>query len=191
LILFDTGDNIGQEFISVIKYLQEKAESNSDYFFAYEVDHVGILKSVFWADGRAISFYLIFCDLIIFDTTYKTNHLNLPFALFSGVNHHRQVILFGYTLLTDEQRGTFVWLFNKWLKCMYGVTPKVIITDQDAQIGDAIKIIFSNSRHRYCFWHVRKYIAEQQIPLMNKYEDYFVIDFNLWYSSCDVCTCRE
>ena len=26
---------------------------------------------------------------------------------------------------------------------MHGVTPKVIITDQDAQIGDAIKIVFS------------------------------------------------
>jgi len=44
------------------------------------------------------------------------------------------------------------------------VAPKVIITDQDAQIGDAIKIVFSNSQHRYYFWHVRKHIAEQQIP---------------------------
>ena len=77
------------------------------------------------------------------------------------MNHHRQSILFGCALLADEQRDTFAWLFNKWLKCMHGVAPKVIITDQDAQIVDAIKIVFSTTRHRYYFWHVRKHIAEQ------------------------------
>ena len=89
-------------------------------------------------------FSLSFCDVIVFDTTYRSNHLNLPFAPFTRVNHHRQFILFDYALFVDEQRDTFFWLFNKWLKCMHGVTPKVIITDQDAQIGDAIKIIFPN-----------------------------------------------
>ena len=79
--------------------------------------------------------------MIFFDTTYMTNHLNLPFGSFTGVNHHRQSILFGCTLLVDEQRDTFVWLFNKWLKCMHGVAPKMIITDQDAQIDDGIKLL--------------------------------------------------
>jgi len=80
--------------------------------------------------------------VVVFDTTYKTNYLNLPFAPFTGVNHHRQSILFGCVFLADEQRDTFVWLFNKWLKCMHEVAPKVIITNQDAQIGDAIKMVF-------------------------------------------------
>ena len=49
---------------------------------------------------------------------------------------------------------------------MHEVAPKVIITDLDAQIGDAIKMVFLTTRHRYCSWHVRKHITEQQIPLM-------------------------
>ena len=36
-------------------------------FFASEVDNAGTLRSIFWADGRAISSYLSFCDVIIFD----------------------------------------------------------------------------------------------------------------------------
>ena len=88
-------NNIGQEFISVIKYFQEKAESDLEFFFASEVDHTGTLRSVFWADERAISSYLNFSDVVIFNTTYRTNHLNLSFAPFTGVNHHRQSILFG------------------------------------------------------------------------------------------------
>jgi len=117
-------------------------------FFASEVDNAGTLRSIFWADEKAISLYLSFCDVIVFDITYRTNHLNLPFTPFNGVNHHRQSILFGCALLADEQRDTFVWLFNKLLKCMHEVVPKVIITDQDTQIGDAIKIVFPTTRHR-------------------------------------------
>ena len=57
---------------------------------------------------------------------------------------------------------------------MHRVAPKVIITDQDAQIGDAIKMVFLTTRHRYYFWHVRKHIAEQQISMMNKYGKYYL-----------------
>ena len=46
---------------------------------------------------------------------------------------------------------------------MHRVARKVIITDQDAHIGDVIMMVFSTTRHRYYFWYVRKYIAEQQI----------------------------
>ena len=67
----------------------------------------------------------------------------------------------------------------------------MIITDQDTQIGDVIKMVFLTTRHRYCFLHVRKYIAEQQISMMNKYGKDFVSDFYLWYTSRDISTCEE
>ena len=35
-------NNIGHEFISIIKYFQEKAEFDLDFFFASEVDNAGI-----------------------------------------------------------------------------------------------------------------------------------------------------
>ena len=74
---------------------------------------------------------------------------------------------------------------------MHRVAPKVIITDQDAQMGDAIKMVFSTIRHRYYFRHVGKHIAEQEIPLMNKYGEDFASDFHLWYTSHDISTCEE
>ena len=98
--------------------------------------------------------------MVVFDTTYKTNHLNLPFAPFTEVNHHQQFILFGCALLADEQNDKFIWLFKKCLNCMHGAAPKAIITDQDAQIGEVIKIVLPNARHQFCFLHIRKHIAE-------------------------------
>ena len=40
-------NNIGHQFISIIKYFQEKTESDPDFFFASEVDNAGTLRSIF------------------------------------------------------------------------------------------------------------------------------------------------
>ena len=53
-------NNCGHEFIAIIKYFQEKAETDPEFFFASEVDNAGTLRSIFWADGRTISSYLTF-----------------------------------------------------------------------------------------------------------------------------------
>ncbi|WOH14465.1 hypothetical protein DCAR_0933984 [Daucus carota subsp. sativus] len=63
----------------------------------------------------------------------------MPFAPFTGVNHHRQSTLFGCALLSDEREETFVWLFRQWLNCMWDESPGAIITDQDLAICNATK----------------------------------------------------
>ena len=73
---------------------------------------------------------------------------------------------------------------------MHGVAPKVIISDKDAQIGDAIEMVFPTTRHRNYFWHVRKHIAEQQISMTNKYGEDFLSNFHFWYTSRDISTCE-
>jgi len=52
-------------------------------------------------------------------------------------------------------------------------------------------MLFLTIQHHYYFWHVRKHIVEQQIPLMNKYEEDFGSDFHLWYTSRDIRTREE
>ncbi|XP_020262591.1 protein FAR1-RELATED SEQUENCE 5-like [Asparagus officinalis] len=175
--------NIGCEYLNIIRHFQDRKESDPDFYFAMEVDHFGTLRSVFRADGRARASYLRLGDVVVFDTAYKTNQLSMPFAPFIGVNHHRQSTLFGCALLADEREETFEWLFSQWLKCMHGVAPKAIITDQDAQIKKAIKNILPNTQHHFCSWHIRKHIVEQKVKLKSQYGDEMPTYFNNWYSS--------
>ncbi|XP_020245169.1 protein FAR1-RELATED SEQUENCE 5-like [Asparagus officinalis] len=163
-------NNIDNECISIIKNFQDRKEIDPEFYFSIELDQTGTLRSVFWADGRSISSYLSFGDVVVFDVTYKTNHLSLPFAPFTGVNHHRQSILFGCALLADEQEDTFIWLFTQWLKCMHGVAPNAIITDQDAQIGGAIR---------------------QQLPMKAQYGDEISTYFDKWYRASTIHKCEE
>jgi len=85
----------------------------------------------------------------------------MSFSPFVGVNHHCQSILLGAGLISSEDTDTFVWLFKSWLGCMNGRAPKAIITDQDRAMKNVIAIVFPETRHRYCLWHIMKKISEK------------------------------
>nr|XP_023918547.1 protein FAR1-RELATED SEQUENCE 5-like [Quercus suber] len=67
-----------------------------------------------------------------------------PFAPFVGVNHHKQLIIFGTALLYDETIESFKWLFETFLTAMSGKQPRTILTDQSATMAKAITKHFAN-----------------------------------------------
>ncbi|KAF5464629.1 hypothetical protein F2P56_014693 [Juglans regia] len=80
----------------------------------------------------------------------------MPFAPFVGVNHHGQSILLGAGLISSDDTETFFWLFQTWLQCMDCIALKVIITNQERAMKNTIAIVFPESRHRFCLWHILK-----------------------------------
>ncbi|CAA2986483.1 Hypothetical predicted protein [Olea europaea subsp. europaea] len=44
---------------------------------------------------------------------------------------------------------------------MHGEAPKGIITDQDRIMQNAIQIVFSNTKHRWCLWYILKKLPEK------------------------------
>ncbi|KAE8691181.1 Protein FAR1-RELATED SEQUENCE 9 [Hibiscus syriacus] len=98
--------------------------------------------------------YNHFGDTVTFDTTYRTNRYRVPFAPFTGSNHHGQPVLFGCALLLNESESSFVWLFQTWLAAMSGRHPISITTDQDRIIRAAVARVFPVTRHRFCIWNV-------------------------------------
>lgn len=80
----------------------------------------------------------------------------MPLAPFIGVNHHRMLIIFGIAMLRSEDKDAFIWLFQTWVKAMYGQQPRTIITDQDPAMRAAIIDVFPNTVHRCCQWHVMR-----------------------------------
>ena len=51
-----------------------------------------MITNMFWVDAKMIIDYGHFGDVVSFDTTYKPNR---PFAVFVGLNHHRETVVFG------------------------------------------------------------------------------------------------
>ncbi|XP_038701861.1 protein FAR1-RELATED SEQUENCE 4-like [Tripterygium wilfordii] len=112
-------------------------------------------------DPRNTAAYHEFGDVVTFDTTYLTNKYDMPFAPFIDVNHHRHSILLGCGLISSEDTETFVWLFRTWLACMGDIAPHGIITDQVRAMKNVTEIVFPNTRHKLCLWHIMKKVPEK------------------------------
>ncbi|KAF8037796.1 hypothetical protein BT93_B0595 [Corymbia citriodora subsp. variegata] len=136
---------------------------NPMFFHAVQVNQDGRLTNLFWRDSLSKYDYDCFGDVLVFDTTYRTNKHNMICAPFVGVNHHWKNILFGCAFLLDETAESFIWLFEVFLQSMGDKAPKTIFTDQDQAMAKAIRIVFPNTQHRLCTWHIGKN-ASQNIP---------------------------
>lgn len=119
--------------------------------------------NIFWSDGYSRRLYKDCGDLVSFDTTYRTNKYNLPFAPIVGITSHGDNCLFGCEFLQNETADTFVWLFKTLLECMDGKEPVSIITDQDAAMRMAIKEVLPNTNHRNCLFHIMKKAHEKAV----------------------------
>ncbi|XP_021979423.1 protein FAR1-RELATED SEQUENCE 7-like [Helianthus annuus] len=161
----------GKEFYGLIKHFQDKLIDDPNLYFVVDLFDDGSPRNIFWADGRSRDSYIKFGDVVVFDVTYMTNKFKMPFSPFVGVNHHGQSILFGGALLENEKQETFEWLFQNFLKYMFNKYPQAIITDQDKAIDNAIRVVFPNTRHRYCSWHIKKHKIEHLQALTVRYND--------------------
>lgn len=56
--------------------------------------------------------------------------------------------------ISNEDVKSFTWLFQTCLICMNGRAPIAIITDQDRAMKMAIEVVFSDTRYRWCLWHI-------------------------------------
>nr|XP_048326368.1 protein FAR1-RELATED SEQUENCE 5-like isoform X1 [Ziziphus jujuba var. spinosa] len=138
----------------LMHYFQRQHFENPLFFYALQVDINDKVSGIFWADDNMVSDYGHFGDVICLDTVCKTKKDFLPFVQFIGVNHHKQVVIFAAALLYDETIGSFKWLFRTFLEAMSGKKPKVILTDHDATIVEAINSVLPEADLRICVWQM-------------------------------------
>lgn len=161
--LIDAGDC--QKLINHFNYLQS---NGSNFSYTFQLDEDQRLTNVFWSDGLSKLDYDSFGDVVVFDTTYRTNKYNMICAPFVGVNHHWKNVLFGCAFLMDETIASFVWAFQSFLEAMGNKAPKTIFTDQDHAMANAIRTVFPNSDHRLCIWHIGKNATHHIAHLLGK-----------------------
>ena len=88
-----------------------------------------MFSNFFWRDKQMLDDYVLFGDLVLFDTTYRVNNYDMICAPFVGMNHYSKNIMFGYGFLMNEKIGSFVWLFKTFLKSIGGKHPIIVMID--------------------------------------------------------------
>ncbi|KAI5423868.1 hypothetical protein KIW84_030188 [Lathyrus oleraceus] len=122
---------LGRDAQSLLEYFKKVQAENLGFFYVIQLDEDDRVSNVFWADARSRTAYSHFGDAVTLDTTHRANQYNVPYAPFTGINHHGQMILFGCALIFDDSEASFGWLFKTFLAAMNERHPLSITTDQD------------------------------------------------------------
>ncbi|KAK9079762.1 hypothetical protein SSX86_001435 [Deinandra increscens subsp. villosa] len=137
----------------MVKDMMEERSKNLENFYFECIESDGERKSLFWADNVSRCNYQVFGDVVAFDATYDTNMYGMIFVPFTGVDHHKKCVTFASALLYDETTESFTWMLECFLKA-HGTQPKLVLTDQDPAMRQAILKVFNESEHRLCMWHI-------------------------------------
>ncbi|CAL5043193.1 unnamed protein product [Urochloa decumbens] len=152
-----------------LDYFMELEEEGPDFFYKVKLDKETRVESIFWVDGAVRHAYIeSYHDCVSFDATYMTNMYDMPFTPFIGINSHGQSFQLGCTFLRDEKTPSYKWLFETFLEAMKGKAPLNIITDQDGAMRNAIALVFRNTCHRNCRWHIMDKFSGTIGPILDE-----------------------
>ncbi|KAL6127468.1 hypothetical protein ACLB2K_070833 [Fragaria x ananassa] len=145
---------------SAITWMNLKALQDPQFSCIFSKDEEGRLANMFWRDGQSLNDYNAFGDVLIFDSTYKSNIYGKPLVVFVGCNNYRATILFGCALLVDETEESYNWVITAFLSLMKKKKPISVITDGDDAMRNAVSNLIPEARHRLCAWHIGKNVCQ-------------------------------
>ena len=119
-------------------------EDDCENFHHYELDAEHRLNNLFWANVDSRLGYLFHGDVVVFDTTYRTNKYGMPFVPFVGLTHHHTPAFFGCGIISDQSLDSYVWLLRAFLTPVHE-RPKSVITDGGDAVVAAVKIVCSRT----------------------------------------------
>ncbi|VVA37300.1 PREDICTED: FAR1-RELATED SEQUENCE, partial [Prunus dulcis] len=79
---------------AALSYLKAKGAMDLEFFCKFSVDEENRLGNLFWRDSTSLLDYIAYGDVLIFDSTYKTNVYDKPLMLFVGSNNYRSTVMF-------------------------------------------------------------------------------------------------
>ncbi|GAU48660.1 hypothetical protein TSUD_189150 [Trifolium subterraneum] len=140
--------------------------SDNKYFFKYRshVDEEGeYLQDIFFAHPRSLSLFNYFPTVLVMDSTYKTNKYNMPLFEIVGFTSTERTYNVGFAWLTNEKEDNFIWALQQlWsLVRNEGSLPKVILTDRDTALMNAVGQVFPKSAAMVCRVHVQKNVGSK------------------------------
>ncbi|CAH8381795.1 unnamed protein product [Eruca vesicaria subsp. sativa] len=169
---------LGRDAHNLLEYFKRMQAENPGFFYALQLDDDSQMTNVFWADSRSRIAFTRFGDTVTLDTRYRCSQFLVPFAPFTGVNHHGQAILFGCALILDDSEASFIWLFKTFLTAMRDHPPLSLVTDQDRSIQIAASQVFPGARHCINKWDVLRQGQEKLAHVCLAYPSFQVELYN-------------
>lgn len=126
-----------------------------------------VLKSILVTHEKSIEQAREFPEVVILDSTYKTNVCKMPLVNVVGVsnlgseykNSSLRTFSIAIAAISDEKRPTYEWVIKTLLDTIWGGStsaPKLFVSDDDPSLGLALEKYAPDTPHILCAWHIEK-----------------------------------
>jgi len=97
-------------------------------------------------------------EVLGLDNTYKTNRFKMYLFQITGMTDMMTVVNFGFGLINSEKEPAYLWLLQQ-LNALRGQIggisePRVIITDKETALKNALSQVFPGAQQQLCVWHI-------------------------------------
>ncbi|CAG8671174.1 9695_t:CDS:2 [Cetraspora pellucida] len=144
--------------LSQVAELLNNLQNKDKYKITYSVKN-NRLHSLFFTTSDSLMTFEHYSEVILMDSTYKTNRFGMPLLLISGVDAMGITFLIASRLISDETVLSFCWVLQQ-LKQIAGNTIinkiQTILTDKDLVLLSSICNELSHVKHQLCIWHLEQ-----------------------------------
>ncbi|XP_022642740.1 PKS-NRPS hybrid synthetase CHGG_01239-like [Vigna radiata var. radiata] len=130
------------------------------------------VSDLFWTHPDSAHLVNSFNIVFLMDTTYKTNKYRLPLLEIVGVTSTGLTFTTAFALLSSERQNNFTWaleMFRRLLLTTEG-GPRVVVTDRDIALINAITNVFPKTYRMLCTFHIMKNVKAKCKMLVDNAE---------------------
>ena len=143
----------GSMYLALMNQQQENPTFHVDARFEGQDNH---LVGLCWMRPSQQELWARFHDVILLDTTAKTNRYSMILCVVILVDNHNRSHLAATAIISDETKDTFAWLFTSLSKATGGSIPTLLYTDADPAMIAAVNNTWPTTKHHFCLFHIRK-----------------------------------
>src|ERR1044072_2655381 len=164
-----------------MQHLMKLLENQKYVHWRRVEDGSDVVRSIFWAHPDSIKLFNDFPTVVLLDSTYKTNKYRIPLLEMVGVTLTNLTYNIAFAYMSNERFDEVVWALTrlKGLIRKDDNLPKVIVTDKDNGLVNAVEEIFPTSRHFLCQFHISKNVTAKSKTLY-KCKDFRAEISDIW-----------
>ena len=162
----------GSMYINLMKQQQENPAFHVDAQFEGEDNH---LVRLCWMRPEQQVLWSRFHDIILLDTTAKTNRFSMILCVIILVDNYNRSHLAAIAILSDETRDSFEWLFQSLLNATGGLMSRLLYTDADPAMVAAVNSFWPKTKHHFCLFHIQKNLEKNLMGKLHgeKWNEFF------------------
>ncbi|OTA08360.1 hypothetical protein A9Z42_0000400 [Trichoderma parareesei] len=144
---------------SPLEWLYDQFQQESGFFFRDERDENGRLTRLFMAPQSGSELLRDFPEIMLFDSTYKTNRFHMPLFNICSTTSLKKSFQVATVFLSSEKEGDYSWAIRQlaeFLKEREIPFPRCVVTDRELALMNALNAheAFHKIPHILCHWHV-------------------------------------